>query len=159
MRTGRPKLAFCKHGHESARVGRTRTNECLACRQKRKQEFVVKNPLYHRDKTRRWIAAHPVRYRWSYYRTNARRAGCVFELPFALFSDLITDYCFYCGTASAPVHGLDKVDRTKGYIAGNVVTSCWTCNELKGTIGLNMFIDACRNITLHQAKFTEKVVK
>ena len=33
-----------------------------------------------------------------------------------------------------------RIDNLKGYISGNCVTSCWTCNRAKGTMSLDEFV-------------------
>lgn len=69
--------------------------------------------------------------RWAEYRSDARADGREFTLPRALFDDLISDYCFYCGSAPSPWNGIDRVDSAKGYFDGNVVTACRHCNRAK----------------------------
>lgn len=76
-----------------------------------------------------------------YYNTPNRRArhlrtcskgrGLAWELPLELAIDLITDNCYYCGAAPEPLHGIDRVDNTRGYLEDNVVTACKQCNKAK----------------------------
>jgi len=74
------------------------------------------------------------------------------EISDELFISLIYDNCFYCGispsTKTNPTkghqlaasraddcfityNGIDRIDSSKGYVAGNVVTCCEQCNRAK----------------------------
>jgi len=66
-------------------------------------------------------------------------------LSFEHFKNLITRSCVYCGaksskdiqdtcsTSSVQVNGIDRIDSSKGYTAGNVVACCSACNRMKMT--------------------------
>jgi len=41
---------------------------------------------------------------------------------------------------------VDRKKSDKGYIKGNVATCCWKCNNMKGAMSLNEFIEHCRLI-------------
>jgi hypothetical protein len=79
-----------------------------------------------------------------------------FELPRLLFEDLVTDGCFYCGQLKAreragrhtsrrmgglPRNGIDRVDSSKGYVIGNVVTCCFDCNHAKQKLPVRTFLE------------------
>ena len=81
-----------------------------------------------RDRFRR---ENPAGQAWLSYRKNAKTRGIAFALPRALFLDLVTDVCFYCGYAPSPINGVDRVDNTRGYVEGNVVSCCRECNQSK----------------------------
>lgn len=78
-----------------------------------------------------WAKANPKRDKFNQYKSNATSRGHVFALPRALFDDLITDRCFYCGAEPDPVNGIDRVDNDKGYLEDNVVSCCRMCNASK----------------------------
>lgn len=64
---------------------------------------------------------------------------------------LITSSCLYCGyTPKWPTSrvGIDRVDNSIGYIEGNCVPCCFTCNSAKGTLSLQEF----KNWVLRVAK-------
>ena len=106
------------------------------------------NPERSNAKWRKWAANHPEQmreratswqcttaYRWSYYRSAcAKKRGVAFSLPRALFDDLITDACFYCGAPPNPLNGVDRVDNTQGYTPDNSVTACEHCNKAKRSL-------------------------
>lgn len=62
-----------------------------------------------------------------------------FQLTRVEFVDLETDYCFYCTAVPKPIHGIDRVDNTKGYVPGNVVTCCKRCNIAKNDQSMDDF--------------------
>ena len=75
--------------------------------------------------------------------------------------------CFYCG--HPPSHskkhpnyngeyvynGLDRVDNNKGYMPGNVVPCCRVCNRMKGTMGVEDFVDHIERIKIYLVKQQE----
>lgn len=70
--------------------------------------------------------------------------------------------CHYCGCAPteravanasnlrerrfAKVNGIDRLDSSKGYEPGNVVSCCHSCNTMKGTLSIGRFIDKVKSI-------------
>lgn len=84
------------------------------------------------EKQRIWRRTSP-KGRTGNIRTGARNRGLAWELPEELALDLVTDCCYYCGSAPGPVHGIDRVDNSRGYAEDNVVTCCKYCNMAKHT--------------------------
>jgi hypothetical protein len=82
-------------------------------------------------KQRRWRAANPLNAAFVQYRASARERNLEFALDRALFEDLVTDRCFYCGQLPSPLNGIDRVYNESGYVFGNVVAACGTCNLAK----------------------------
>ena len=82
--------------------------------------------------------------------------------------DLIFKPCHYCGTEESNTtiskngnrsikhNGIDRVDSSKGYEAGNVVTCCKVCNVMKSTLSVDEFKE---HIIKLYNKFTNKDVK
>ena len=67
---------------------------------------------------------------------------------------LLTQPCYYCGclpNMSYRYHssgkgaclrnGIDRLDPALGYVEGNVVTACWTCNRAKASMSKQEFLD------------------
>ena len=70
--------------------------------------------------------------------------GLEFNLSYDYFKQLKSGDCHYCGTQNiflahyceamslkTPWMTIDRVDNTKGYIVGNVVSACFMCNRIK----------------------------
>jgi hypothetical protein len=76
------------------------------------------------------------------YVKGAARRNYAFELSMEEFIELIFSPCYYCGE-TGDVHkshrnGVDRVDNSKGYVKGNVVSCCWNCNLLKKSVSVNI---------------------
>ena len=94
------------------------------------------------------------------YQKNARLAGRPWRLSKKLFVALVTKPCNYCGALPVPrrikgslrgaLHGLDRVDNTRGYYAQNVTSACFRCNRLKSTLLLSDFLAHIDKIHAHQ---------
>jgi len=89
---------------------------------------------------------------------NARRRGYAFELSDEDARGYMDSPCFYCGEVAANnsknhsgngdyhYNGLDRVENIKGYVSGNVVSSCPTCNRAKGIMSAEQFIAHCKTV-------------
>jgi len=97
------------------------------------------------------------------YKRGARARGLAFELSADEFHTLTSCSCEYCGEPPSQREnvgphngtyvytGIDRLDRRIGYIQGNVVPCCRTCNDMKGVLGRDEFIARVKRI----ARFTE----
>lgn len=80
------------------------------------------------------------------YRSAAKSRNLVFALSKEEFKQLTSDICCYCGVkpnmvrlhssknplyGSYTYNGIDRVDSSLGYVAGNCVTACNQCNIAK----------------------------
>jgi len=119
---------------------------CTKCGETKSFDAFGRNRRFHtgrhpqcRDCTnaasRKWHATHAANQMplaWGRYRAEAKDHHRVFALPRALFDDLVTDNCFYCGEPPANSrNGIDRVDSSGGYTEDNVVTACTRCNMAK----------------------------
>ncbi len=75
--------------------------------------------------------------------------------------DLFAKDCFYCGHHSHEgyTNGIDRVDNAKGYVPGNCVACCGTCNKAKYALDGRTFIERACHVSAHHggigAKYTE----
>ena len=82
-----------------------------------------KRKEYHRD---HYKSAEG---RYRAIKNNARRRQLTFELGLDDFRDnFYGKPCHYCLDECT---GIDRVDNSQGYVAGNMVPCCWPCNEMK----------------------------
>ncbi len=86
--------------------------------------------------------------RWVRIRRSAEQRGIAFDLTLEDLHPFWQVPCFYCGNAIRAVQ-LDRVDSSLGYTPGNVVSSCFDCNSLKGTLEQGAFLDLIRRIAAH----------
>jgi hypothetical protein len=81
-------------------------------------------------------------------RSNARARGIEVGLSEKDYFKIATNECFYCGIPpqekpapkdwqpSVFLHGLDRVDNSKGYFVENCVSCCYQCNWSKRDLSL-----------------------
>lgn len=84
------------------------------------------------------------------YLNGARQRGFSCSITRKTFAHLFSLPCYYCGILPFSIHkshsttfifnGIDRVDSTKGYEDGNVVTCCKTCNIAKANMSLKNFL-------------------
>jgi len=98
------------------------------------------------------------------YLNTAKRKKLVFSLTQDEFDKLVTAPCFYCGREPYRIirsednkfplalNGLDRMNNTKGYIKGNVVSCCPQCNTMKMDYPVLDFYKSILNISLNTLK-------
>ena len=91
-------------------------------------------------------------------RYKARGLNCNLDLKH--FTELSLSNCHYCNSSPSNVYnykqkhfsftlkynGLDRIDSSKGYIYGNVVSCCKKCNIAKSDLSYNDFLDLIKMI-------------
>ncbi len=86
---------------------------------------------------------------WDYRRRSTKK-NFPFELEKETFKGLLKNSCHYCGSEASPFNGIDRVDNSQGYVPGNVVTCCKTCNFLKHSLSVDTFLGQVQKIYLKQ---------
>lgn len=91
-----------------------------------------------------------------------KRAAETRNLPFSIgkeeFSIVASRNCWYCGSAPIEhnrnkggtgyyVNGVDRVDNSDGYVHGNVVPCCYSCNRAKMDMPVDAFIAMCVSVS------------
>lgn len=100
------------------------------------------------------------------YKYQAQRRGYSWELTGEEFDKLISANCHYCGLMPSTVHtsrsheithnGIDRVNNVLGYIPGNVVSCCGTCNYVKGTMSVDEFLTWATRFAAYQVQLQDK---
>jgi hypothetical protein len=100
--------------------------DCKSCskkRQTKKQTLPDKLSIFHRI--------------FRTYKRHAKNKSIPFELTTEMFSKIIQEQCEYCGEPPKKYddgynrNGIDRVDSSLGYVTGNIVPCCETCNRAK----------------------------
>lgn len=70
--------------------------------------------------------------------------------------------CTYCGASASKAvktkyevflaNGIDRVDNSIGYLEGNVVSCCKTCNYMKRDLSVVEFLEHVRNVVTYSRK-------
>jgi len=100
------------------------------------------------------------------YTSGSVRRMIDFSLSIEEFILLTSKDCFYCGAdpvefksrqvsvrkfSGYVANGIDRIDSSLGYIHGNVVPCCWSCNQGKGKKTKEQFINMCKSVALHSS--------
>lgn len=91
------------------------------------------------------------------YRNGARRRNLNFEISFDEFGKITKRNCFYCGRSpQAKAHsqsgdiyiynGIDRWDNSLSYTWDNIVTCCFACNQMKGILSGDNFLQKIKHI-------------
>lgn len=94
---------------------------------------------------------------YSDYRRKAEKKGLIFDISYIQFLRTVKSNCYYCQKMPmrrAPkaidgifyMNGIDRLDSTKGYIDGNIVPCCMTCNKMKSDLSKRDFVNAIKKI-------------
>lgn len=95
---------------------------------------------------------------FSRYKRRAEKTGLSFSLSEDTFKGLTKGNCVYCGVPPEQVesdckkstpyiyNGVDRVDNTKGYEEGNVVSCCGFCNFAKSNYSQEEFLSKIKSI-------------
>lgn len=112
---------------------------CVPCYEKLQKVEKERAPRERNYKAEAFTNKHVI---WNHYVKGAKKRGISFELPKTQFEALIVQPCFYCTHfREGEVNGIDRLDNRKGYMEGNVVPCCQSCNETKGTQHPQEFVD------------------
>lgn len=95
---------------------------------------------------------------YSSYKYGAKKRGLFFSLSKDTFKKITGTNCYYCDAPPRVVNpgkrnygdyfgnGIDRIDSTKGYEEGNVVSCCTACNTAKMSQTQEEFFDMVRKI-------------
>lgn len=90
---------------------------------------------------------------WDQVRRSANRRKIEFAIDRRRFEAIVSSECAYCaapprervlkngkaGSFDVKAHGVDRIDSKVGYVEGNVVPCCWTCNTMKASLSVEDF--------------------
>lgn len=103
--------------------------------------------------------------KWRYLNQGAKVRGLLVFFLKEAHDQLCLSNCYWCGKNPQlphgnghipkdlviPVNGVDRRDNSLGYVEGNVVSCCATCNEMKMDRAEEEFLAHCRRVVDHQA--------
>jgi hypothetical protein len=99
---------------------------------------------------------------WRQYLCAAEWAGRKLEISPQEFDRLVKEDCRYCGSPpSNPTkwkvagaflyNGIDRVDNAQGYVSGNLVAACKTCNSMKSRLKTDEFLAHVQKVAAFNA--------
>lgn len=90
------------------------------------------------NKKRQYIKTLEVRF--SAYKSSAKQRNIDFNLTIDQFSELWQKPCTYCH-ADVNTIGIDRIDNNLPYQAGNIISCCFVCNNIKGDLSKEQMIE------------------
>ena len=125
------------------------TQSCGTCvKRGRKRKHVLETDTAFTD--------YSLNARYLSYLSSAKKRNLKFELSFEQFAKLVKTNCHYC-SYKVKLNGIDRKDNALGYIEGNVLPCCKTCNVAKGTMSYEEFIKWV--MRLHRNLITKVLLK
>ena len=130
------------------------TKVCPNCEKEKKAEFFQRKPS-EKDGYGSWCTKceeerkQKPRYRYTTLKRGARVRNYEWNLTPEDTSGLLLSDCYYCGKPSVEgvkIHGLDRIDNSRGYHLDNVVPCCEQCNRAKLADTKEDFIDMCKRV-------------
>lgn len=112
-------------------------SHCKQCRKARNAEF----------------EASPKR-RWNRFLNDTSRRGIEVKISFDQFKLHHLDNCYYCNQKLKQIR-IDRIDSSKPYEVGNIVSACAECNYMKNSMNINNFLEKVEKIYLHQNRKLE----
>lgn len=107
--------------------------------------------------------------KWLYksYKRSANIRNIVFNISQETFKKITSQNCFYCNiqpsnqmkdhlkrlNGAYKFNGIDRVDNHIGYVDGNIVPCCKTCNYAKRKMSTREFIDWCNRVVINTKDF------
>lgn len=101
---------------------------------------------------------------FSHYMCGAKDRGHEFSIQKDEFMSFISNDCYYCGakpkeatiikpddnngrrSRTITYNGIDRIDNSKGYVKGNCVTCCSSCNYSKRIMLVDEWLDLCARV-------------
>lgn len=77
--------------------------------------------------------------RWIRHKAIAKSRDIENTITYDDFERVVSSPCYYCNN-SQKTRGLDRVDNSKGYLLNNIVSCCWTCNSMKGSLSIEQWV-------------------
>ena len=63
-----------------------------------------------------------------------------------ILEHIFTSKCFYCGCDDWKQLGCDRIDNDKPHTPDNVVCSCWNCNNERGKMSFEEFVNKKKSL-------------
>jgi hypothetical protein len=79
------------------------------------------------------------------YKSIAPKRGLTFDLTIDIFKQYFRTECYYCNDIMVNV-GFDRVNNSIGYMESNIVPCCLTCNMMKHSMSVELFLSHCKKI-------------
>lgn len=83
---------------------------------------------------------------YSHLKVQSRKRQKTLELTFEQFERIVFEPCFYCGSKTERLNGIDRWQNNEGYSLNNSIPCCWKCNRAKNTDEPEQYIEHCKQV-------------
>jgi hypothetical protein len=116
----------------------------------------AQNPERH--KRNNYKTARTPSVRFYTLRYTAGRRGIECAISFEHYMTVIAEPCHWCGGKLPETgHGVDRLINERGYVLGNCVSCCDTCNRAKRKMTPEVFFDWIERVYFYQTGRAQKV--
>jgi hypothetical protein len=158
---GKKRCTGCHQDRPIDEFGTIKKQNGRCIQKARCKSCLVKATLYwrgnYRDKYRetrkKYNERNKERIKAKSYRQHATYRGIVCDLTDDFMISLFRMPCEYCGIKES-LSGIDRVDNENGYVMGNVVPCCTTCNLRKKKMTKQEFLDWIKRVAFRQGFIT-----
>lgn len=94
-----------------------------------------------------------IKLQYGVYSRSARDKKLDFEILQEDFDKLVKEPCYYCDVIQERgFNGIDRLDSTLGYTMDNIVSCCSTCNYMKCSLSVDVFLKRLEHILTYNNK-------
>lgn len=120
--------------------------------QRKKFNHISKTPKTEGVRRLKYLKrkANEIELKYFAFIRGAKERKLLFNLSIKEFEIIVSKPCIYCGTNESV--GIDRKDNKYGYILTNCQPCCSTCNLMRRTLPMNMFIQYIKRILCYYKK-------
>lgn len=137
------KTYYQKHKKERKKYSRQYYQKNKERILKYQREFHRRNKRKKHQYQKEYFQTKKGKYLW--YKRIAKKRNISWQLTYKDFLTFWQKPCYYCRDKIKTI-GLDRIDNSRGYKMGNVVSCCWKCNQMKSELSGKDFIKHCQKI-------------
>lgn len=139
---------------------------CMNHRQRRIDENITEYLARNADNAKQWRENNPdkvkvnnktrlenIKIHYSNYIRSARDKNLDFEISQEDFDKIVKEPCHYCDVIQERgFNGIDRMASSIGYVTDNCVSCCKTCNYMKCSLSVDVFLKRIEHILTYNNK-------
>ena len=139
---------------------------CMNHKQRRIDENITEYLARNADNAKQWRENNPdkvkvnnktrlenIKIHYSNYIRSARDKNLDFEISQEDFDKIVKEPCHYCDVIQERgFNGIDRIASSIGYVTDNCVSCCKTCNYMKCSLSVDVFLKRIEHILTYNNK-------
>lgn len=139
---------------------------CMNHRQRRVDENITEYLARNADNAKQWRVNNPdkvtvnnqnkinnINLQYGVYSRSARDKNLDFEISQEDFDKIVKEPCHYCDIIQERgFNGIDRIASSIGYVTDNCVSCCKTCNYMKCSLSVDVFLKRIEHILTYNNK-------